>query len=124
MLFAIAELARHWSVIALRALATVLIGVSGHPSANRTNHVVELAESPKDWRPPAVAAASVMGSDAIHIKVGVPSTPLRSPRHDRAVWPGCPDPLGRAVGWSARTAKLPDRCGSFPSSVFGSGRDP
>src|SRR3989442_11873964 len=35
-----------------------------------------------------------------------------------------PGPPGRAVGWSVRTAKLPDRCGSSPTSDFGSGRDP
>src|SRR5882762_6122997 len=35
-----------------------------------------------------------------------------------------PGPPGRAVGWSVRTAKLPDRCGSCPTSDFGSGRDP
>jgi len=45
-------------------------------------------------------------------------------RRDRAVPPGCPGPPGRAVGWSVRTAKLPDRCGSCPTSDFGSGRDP
>lgn len=60
------------------------------------------------------ACADIVGCDAAALwgetRSGSSARLPRSPR--------------QAVGWSVRTAKLPDRCGSRPASDFGSGRDP